>query len=136
MRSTNYGLNWTDLGAITADAFYTSCYLGNGIVIAGTSAGNLFRTDISLKINESQILLERPVTIVNANVTVGISHSVIIVDSPGANRTITLKTAVIMTGHEFTIVNISTGCIVTIATTGGETINAILILHWIFNGKV
>lgn len=125
-RSINYGLNWTDLGAIIVGIWLTSCYLGNGIVIAGTTAGDLFRTDISFKGDESQVLLERPVTIVNASVTIGISHSIIIVDSPGANRIITLKTAVLMTGHEFTIVNIATGCIVTIATTGGETINGYL----------
>lgn len=125
--SMDYGLTWPG-GSFSTSNIQTTSYLGNGIGIFGDGTGHIFRSDIAYKLDESQVLLERPVTIVNADITVGQSHDTIIVDSPGVNRIITLQDAQLpgMTGHEFTIVNIAINCIVTIATVNNRTINGAL----------
>lgn len=126
-RSDNFGLRWTDLGNISAGSnIKTATYLSNGIAISVDNAGNINRSNVSYKLDESQVLLERPVTIVNADITVGQSHDTIIVDSPGANRIITLDDAQLpgMTGHEFIIKKIdATTSTVTITPFGGQTID-------------
>lgn len=126
-RSDNFGLRWTDLGNISAThSLTTATYLSNGIAISVDNAGNINRSNVSYKLDESQVLLERPVTIVNADITVGQSHNTIIVDSPGANRIITLDDAQLpgMTGHEFIIKKIdATTSTVTITPFGGQTID-------------
>jgi hypothetical protein len=43
-RSTNYGANWTDLGAIASGAIYFVAYLGNGIVVFGDFNHHVFRS--------------------------------------------------------------------------------------------
>ncbi len=127
--SYNFGLSWADFSISASGTTVTAlAYLGNGVVVTGGVNGHIFISDIAYKSDEHQVLLERPVTIVNADITVGQSHDTIIVDSPGADRIVTLQDAQLpgMTGHEFTIVNIATDCIVTIATVNNRTINGYL----------
>jgi photosystem II stability/assembly factor-like uncharacterized protein len=55
-RSTNYGLTWSDLGAIATVFIELIEYVGNGILITGDVAiGNVFRSDVSYKLDEAQV---------------------------------------------------------------------------------
>jgi photosystem II stability/assembly factor-like uncharacterized protein len=41
---SDYGLNWKDLGVITSSGILSLAYLGNGIVILGSSTSNIYRS--------------------------------------------------------------------------------------------
>jgi hypothetical protein len=43
-RSTDYGLNWVDLGVVGSGNIRAMAYLGNGIVILGDGNGHVFRS--------------------------------------------------------------------------------------------
>lgn len=54
-RSTDYGLTFIDVATISVNPINISVYLDNGIVVVVDSAGEFFRSDVSYKINESQV---------------------------------------------------------------------------------
>jgi photosystem II stability/assembly factor-like uncharacterized protein len=44
VRSTDFGINWTDIGVISAGAIFDLSYIGNGIVIFTDGTGNMHRS--------------------------------------------------------------------------------------------
>lgn len=78
IRSIDFGLNWTDLGLISASFFITSAYLGNGVAICGAFNGHIFRsTDYGLNwtdivdITASALITDTLVYIGNGAIVVG-----------------------------------------------------------------
>jgi hypothetical protein len=43
-RSTDYGLNWMDLGVIASARIWAMAYLGNGIAIASDDGSHVYRS--------------------------------------------------------------------------------------------
>ncbi len=54
MRSTDYGLTWSDLGIASGVGILASSYLNNGITIFGNLSGKIFHSDVSYKIDEAR----------------------------------------------------------------------------------
>ena len=43
-RTSDFGLTWTDLGAIASSSIFTSCYLGHGVCLIGDNNGHILRS--------------------------------------------------------------------------------------------
>jgi photosystem II stability/assembly factor-like uncharacterized protein len=101
-RSTDNGLTWT-LVLSNIISFKGLVYLDNGSVMTN-NIFTVFRSDISYKTNESEVLIDPSIITTTTSMTVGQSHNTVNVDASGGSVNITLSPpSVLQKGHEFVI---------------------------------
>lgn len=119
---------WNDFnGDITGVGapLITSSYIGNGVVITADNVGHVFRSDVSVKVEEAvQNIPDRTVTFLTGVYGVNFNHKIDIGNAVAGAITFNLPAALIYTGRVFTFKKIdATANTVTITPGAGDSID-------------
>lgn len=131
-KSTDYGLTWTDetpAGNVSGTFFnnFTAKYLGNGITLIADNAGNIFRSDVSYKIDEFIQDIDKPIRTIIGSETLEKDDDTLLVDATAGNITIFLPSITTVPGKVFNFKRVdATANLVTIDGAGAETIDTAL----------
>jgi len=128
-RSTDYGLTWTEIGGIVPGEMTVQslCYLGGGIVLAGTSPNcKIARSTGYTKSPFETGVKDRSAILCTAGaLTLDAGHSVLVA-SVGASTNVTLPDALTCVGRKYIIKNANMVANLGILPDAGDTIDGVV----------